>query len=203
MRLRGEATIGTRQSRLTADAAKTTLTRSWRYEQTAQFAGSLLQDYLAWVPEMGANPSVDIMHQALGAIGQSEGAFRWQHCCFAVAWKRPTDRDWSAWLHEMPVGDRGDVARALSMGLHNATVDEPDPARRLALAERIAVLHTQHGQEPVVREQLAKALVNATVVEPDPARRSGLIRRLERIVEEHSGERILVETVARAQALCG
>jgi hypothetical protein len=39
--------------------------------------------------------------------------------------------------------------RSLANALFNATVREPD---RVAVAERIAALHTQHGQEPAVRE---------------------------------------------------
>jgi hypothetical protein len=56
--------------------------------------------------------------------------------------------------------------RILANALFNATVREPDRARRLAVAERIAALHTQHGQEPAVREPLARALYNVTVGEP-------------------------------------
>jgi len=58
---------------------------------------------------------------------------------------------------------------ALALGSHNmalardrgrvhATVGEPNPGRRLALADRIASLHDGYGQELTVREQLAKAL---------------------------------------------
>jgi hypothetical protein len=56
--------------------------------------------------------------------------------------------------------------RSLANALFNATVREPDRACRLAVAERIAALHTQHGQEPAVREPLALALYNVTVGEP-------------------------------------
>ena len=79
----------------------------------------------------------------------------------------------------MPDDTRGAIAVALSIGLFNATVIEPDPAKRQALADRIEALHTQHGQEAAVREPLARALTNATVVVPDPARRQALADRIE------------------------
>ena len=75
----------------------------------------------------------------------------------------------------------------LAKALFNATVVEPDPAQRRALAARIEKLHNDYGQEPAVREQLAKALVNATVVEPDPAQRAALRSRLERLVADYPG----------------
>jgi hypothetical protein len=55
---------------------------------------------------------------------------------------------------------------SLANALFHATVREPDRARRLAVAERMAALHTQPGQEPAVRESLARALYNVTVGEP-------------------------------------
>jgi hypothetical protein len=67
-------------------------------------------------------------------------------------------------LRSISVNESGYAA--WSMRCFNATVRELDRARRLAVAERIAALHTQHGQEPAVREPLARALYNVTVGEP-------------------------------------
>ena len=76
---------------------------------------------------------------------------------------------------------------------------EPDPAQCLALAERIATLHTQHGQEPAVREALAKALLNATVGEPDATQRRELIVRLADLATNHPDEPLLAQVAAQAR----
>ncbi|MFN9428827.1 MAG: hypothetical protein ACK6DX_01640 [Acidobacteriota bacterium] len=76
----------------------------------------------------------------------------------------------------------------LAMALYSATVGEPDPAARLALAERIESLHAAHGQEPAVREQLAKALLSATVGEPNPAACLALAERIESLHAAHGQE---------------
>jgi hypothetical protein len=56
--------------------------------------------------------------------------------------------------------------RSLANALFNATVREPDRARRLAVAERIAHCTPSTDREPAVREPLARALYNVTIGEP-------------------------------------
>jgi hypothetical protein len=198
MRLRGEATTSTRQTVLNVNVSRSILERSWKHETTATFAGLLLEDYLPWTPQTGQNPAVDISRQALTQIEEGGDSFGLRYCCFATAWKRPESMDWAEWLQRAPVSSGSTYAPMCAMGLFNATVGEPDPARRLALAERIEVLHTQYGQEPTVREPLAKALFNATVGERDAARSLALAVRIEALHTQYGQEPAVREPLAKA-----
>jgi hypothetical protein len=197
MRLRGEATTSTRQAQDTIDTARAVLYRSWRHEQTAEYAALLLENDVAWIPQAGRNPADDIMLQALAAIGQGHHSFGLLRCCHAAALTRPDDRDWSVWLHEVPPHARRAVALSVSSGLLNATVEESDPMRRYALAELIGLIHTQHRPEPVVRILAAMALFNASVRGAAPTQCQALAARIEALHKQHGHEPEIRELLAK------
>jgi hypothetical protein len=94
MRLRGEAAIGDRQSQITTGRAKETLDACWSNDQFTDYAGLLLQDYLAWVPQVGPNPAVEFMQKALAMVSEGHSSSGLLDCCSASAWRKPRDRDW-------------------------------------------------------------------------------------------------------------
>ena len=197
-RLRGARVLSDRQSKVAAKAAWRIVDSSWKYEPSAEYLGFLLQDYLLWKPAEGTNPAIDIMHRALDRLKKTPYTDGLGRCCFASAWRCPNLRDWSEWLNGIPSESRQAVVQVLAMGLYNATANEPDPAQRRSLADRVAALHDQHGYEPAVREQLATALFNATVVEPDSAQCLALADRIGRLHELHGHEPAVREQLANA-----
>jgi hypothetical protein len=206
MRLSGEATIGTLLPHVNIRAANQIVASSWQNENAAFFIGRLLEDYLGWTAkEKLPNPAIDLMRQALAQMENHRDSFGLRYCCFASAWKRPFDPDWPTSLSrlktELAAGDTEasqSVGSALATGFYNATVDERDPAKCLALADRIQKLHEDYGQEPAVREQLAMALINATVGETDPAKCLALADRIQKLHEDYGQEPAVREQLAMA-----
>ncbi len=199
MRLRGEAALETRQDSANLRSAQGIFERLWPREAVVKYAGLVLEDFLAWAPQTGSNPALDIMHRALDAVEHGADSFGLQYCLFASAENRPKDRDWAAWLDRSAVSEsKSDLAVALATGLYNATVVETDPAKRLQLADRIDSLHANFNHEPAVREPLARALLNATVVEPDPAKRLQLAQRIDSLHANFNHEPAVREQLAKA-----
>jgi hypothetical protein len=198
MRLRGEASVGTHQTQVITRQSWEIWKRAWELEPTALFAGLLLQDYLSWTPDKGANPAETIMEQALRRIQDGSISPGLGFCLFAAAWNRPDHCEWSSWLKQGAPQQSRSLSVPSSMGLFNAMVGESDPAKRLALADRIDALHRAHGQEPTVREQLAKALVNATAAEPHSVQRRALANRIDDLHRAHGQEPAVREPLAMA-----
>ena len=206
MRLSGQATTGARLPYINIRAANQIVADSWQNENAALFIGRLLEDYLGWTAkDKVPNPAIDLMRQALAQVENHRNSFGLRYCCFASAWKRPFDPDWPTWLNrlktELAAGDTGagqSVGSALATGFYNATVEESDAAKCLALADRIQTLHDDHGHEPAVREQLAKALFSATFVETDAAKCLALADRIQKLHEDYGYEPAVREQLAKA-----
>ena len=208
MRLRGQATAGTRLRDVNMWKANEIVAKSWQNENAALYVGRLLEDYLDWNPQDdpgAANPAADLMRQAMTQVEAGCDSFGLRYCCFAAAWKKPLDRDWPAWLRQCSTGAEAasaglplGIVEAIAIGLANATVGEPAPSQCLALAERIGQLHDEYGHEPAVRKQLATALTNATAVEPAPSQRLALAERIGKLHDEYGHEPAVRERLARA-----
>ena len=93
----------------------------------------------------------------------------------------------------------------MSVGFFNATVYEPNPARALALVERVQALHDGFGQEPAVREPLARALASAYLKEKATGER-GVAEaaggRFRALADRFGHEPTLAEIVAQNRAFC-
>jgi len=69
----------------------------------------MLEDYLAWTPERGSNPAIELMEQALAHRPETDTSFGFAYCCFASAWRRPDDREWSQWIDSLPDSARSAI----------------------------------------------------------------------------------------------
>ncbi len=125
----------------------------------------------------------------------------WGICVFATEQTLLRDelqRQLLAAFHEEAKGLSAEQAPEVALRIVNATIVEPDPRRREALANRIGDLLARYDSPEIALER-AKALFNATVGEPDPRRCEALANRTGDLLARYDGPEIALRQ-ARALA---